>query len=64
LLFWLRRNLTRESYNPVIEYLLILLFVEMETKKILLEAYKERQQKAVAAGAIPSFYRKVFRPSS
>lgn len=30
----------------------------METKKILLEAYKERQQKAAAAGAIPSFYRK------
>lgn len=30
----------------------------METKRILLEAYKERQQKAAAAGAIPSFYRK------
>lgn len=31
---------------------------EVETKKILLEAYKERQQKATAAGAIPSFYKK------
>ena len=34
----------------------------METKRILLEAYKERQQKAAAAGAIPSFYKKACPP--
>ena len=36
--------------------------IEMETKRILLEAYKERQQKAAAAGAIPSFYKKAYPP--
>eukprot|EP00252_Welwitschia_mirabilis_P017164 TRINITY_DN38080_c0_g1_i1.p1 TRINITY_DN38080_c0_g1~~TRINITY_DN38080_c0_g1_i1.p1 ORF type:complete len:482 (+),score=110.92 TRINITY_DN38080_c0_g1_i1:173-1618(+) len=32
--------------------------MELETKRILLELYKERQQKTSAAGTIPSFYRK------
>ncbi|OAE31055.1 hypothetical protein AXG93_4031s1050 [Marchantia polymorpha subsp. ruderalis] len=31
---------------------------EMETKRILHEAFRERQQKSVEAGAIPSFYKK------
>jgi hypothetical protein len=31
---------------------------EMETKKLLLEAYRARQQQTMAAGGIPSFYKK------
>jgi hypothetical protein len=30
----------------------------METKKLLLEAYRARQQQTMAAGGIPSFYKK------
>ena len=40
----------------------LFIWIEMETKRILLEAYKERQQKAAAAGAIPSFYKKACPP--
>ena len=33
-------------------------FVELETKRILLEIFKEKQQKSQQAGTIPSFYKK------
>lgn len=32
--------------------------VELETKRILLEIFKEKQQKSTEAGKIPSFYKK------
>jgi hypothetical protein len=32
---------------------------ELETKRILLEIFKERQRKSAEAGSIPSFYKKV-----
>jgi serine/threonine-protein phosphatase 2A regulatory subunit B'' len=32
---------------------------ELETKRILLEAFKERQQKNAQAGVLPTFYKKV-----
>uniref|UniRef100_A0A0E0KYI7 EF-hand domain-containing protein n=1 Tax=Oryza punctata TaxID=4537 RepID=A0A0E0KYI7_ORYPU len=32
--------------------------MELETKRILLEIFKERQRKSMEAGAIPSFYKK------
>ncbi|CAK9159743.1 unnamed protein product [Ilex paraguariensis] len=32
--------------------------MELETKRILLEIFKEKQQKSAQAGAIPSFYKK------
>nr|GMD77759.1 probable serine/threonine-protein phosphatase 2A regulatory subunit B'' subunit TON2 [Ipomoea batatas] len=32
--------------------------MELETKKILLDIFKEKQQKSAAAGTIPSFYKK------
>lgn len=33
-------------------------FEELETKRILLDIFKEKQQKSAAAGTIPSFYKK------
>lgn len=33
-------------------------FVELETKRILLDIFKEKQQKSAEAGTIPSFYKK------
>lgn len=48
-LFWLF-NLTL----PVLS----LSFVELETKRILLDIFKEKQQKSAEAGSIPSFYKK------
>lgn len=35
------------------------LFAELETKRILLDIFKEKQQKSAVAGTIPSFYKKV-----
>lgn len=35
-----------------------LFFVELETKKILLDIFKEKQRKTAEAGTIPSFYKK------
>ncbi|NP_001168513.1 uncharacterized protein LOC100382292 [Zea mays] len=32
--------------------------MELETKRILLEIFKERQRKSAEAGSIPSFYKK------
>lgn len=32
---------------------------ELETKRILLEAFKERQQKNAQSGTLPTFYKKV-----
>lgn len=32
---------------------------ELETKRILLDIFKEKQQKSAEAGTIPSFYKKV-----
>lgn len=32
--------------------------VELETKRILLDIFKEKQQKSAEAGTIPSFYKK------
>lgn len=32
---------------------------ELETKRILLDIFKEKQQKTAEAGTIPSFYKKV-----
>jgi hypothetical protein len=34
-------------------------YTELETKRILLEIFKERQRKSAEAGSIPSFYKKV-----
>jgi len=34
-------------------------FAELETKRILLDIFKEKQQKSAEAGTIPSFYKKV-----
>ena len=33
-------------------------FVELKTKRILLDIFKEKQQKSAEAGTIPSFYKK------
>lgn len=35
------------------------LSTELETKRILFDIFKEKQQKSAEAGAIPSFYKKV-----
>lgn len=37
---------------------LLLSFVELETKRILLDIFKEKQQKSAEAATIPSFYKK------
>lgn len=39
--------------------ILLFFFVELETKRILLDIFKEKQQKSAEAGTIPSFYKKV-----
>jgi serine/threonine-protein phosphatase 2A regulatory subunit B'' len=33
-------------------------FAELETKRILLDIFKEKQKKSAEAGTIPSFYKK------
>lgn len=35
-----------------------IVFAELETKRILLEIFKDKQQKSQEAGTIPSFYKK------
>lgn len=35
------------------------MYAELETKRILLDIFKEKQQKSAEAGSIPSFYKKV-----
>lgn len=35
------------------------LSLELETKRILLDIFKEKQKKSAEAGTIPSFYKKV-----
>lgn len=54
--------------NPLVEYrfffqtLMIVQcippFAELETKRILLDIFKEKQKKSAEAGTIPSFYKK------
>lgn len=50
---WISASL-KASYSSV----LFLFYVELETKRILLDIFKEKQQKSVEAGTIPSFYKK------
>ncbi|CAL5413183.1 unnamed protein product [Camellia sinensis] len=39
-------------------------FIELETKRILLNIFKEKQQKSAEAGTIPSFYKKKLEEGS
>jgi len=43
-----------------ITYIIIMLchFAELETKRILLDIFKDKQKKSAEAGTIPSFYKK------
>lgn len=56
LLHWFQRLI--QSLFIWIRMIFFFLFVELETKRILLDIFKERQQKNAEAGSIPCFYKK------
>lgn len=45
-------------YNFDLAFCIFFPYVELETKRILLDIFKEKQQKSAEAGTIPSFYKK------
>lgn len=50
-------ELETKKYNQGSRVLLFS-YVELETKRILLDIFKEKQQKSAEAASIPSFYKK------
>ncbi|KAL7190191.1 hypothetical protein ACSBR2_022468 [Camellia fascicularis] len=55
--FQLRFSSHRCCLIPI--WTLMMVLLELETKRILLNIFKEKQQKSAEAGTIPSFYKKV-----